>query len=355
MSYSDFKCAGCGTCCIKQNGVKLTLYDLFRLSDFLKMRPTAFFRRYCQISKTSDMNLSFFFEDTSDDRLLYLKTKNGCPFLKENKCIVYDARPMVCRVYPFIFNHLPLAIYRLNTFVTDECCINNVKCDSILIGDLENIIDSDILTGITRDYFKLNKKFDEKTAKEYNDLHLADLKDQSLRNYWKESHDVESKYMEDKAKTDPSLVHGLKAFLNGSYDLHLREVKFLREHGHDVYPIHIIAHLVYKEEDVGKDDSILYFIVREEDYSVIRKELLGKEIDVKVKVLMSNQEYEDFTFSIIPHNKGKTITFFGGIDKKHKAIMKKRSKPGEIIFNFGNIYNNTFTCKGVDIDKWLSS
>jgi len=36
LTYDDFQCIRCGTCCKKQKVVLLTIYDIFRLSDKLK-------------------------------------------------------------------------------------------------------------------------------------------------------------------------------------------------------------------------------------------------------------------------------------------------------------------------------
>lgn len=48
------------------------------------------------------------------------KSKNGkCVFLANNKCIIYEARPLICRFYPFelSLNHIGKYEFR----ATEEC------------------------------------------------------------------------------------------------------------------------------------------------------------------------------------------------------------------------------------------
>lgn len=85
-----FACTGCGECCRARHGkpswVYVTLDERRRLARHLRMRTSAFTRRYC--AKT----LGFY----------HLKAPNhDCLFLDGARCTVYAARPGQCRTFPF--------------------------------------------------------------------------------------------------------------------------------------------------------------------------------------------------------------------------------------------------------------
>lgn len=82
--FNRFDCLTCANCC-KTTGPLFTRADIDRLSRFLKLKPAEFERIYLRIDEEGDW---------------VLKTV-PCPFLQEdNRCFVYDQRPMACREYP---------------------------------------------------------------------------------------------------------------------------------------------------------------------------------------------------------------------------------------------------------------
>lgn len=90
--YQDgirFECQGDGGCCITRGRygyVYLSFNDRRRLAGHLNMSLTEFTAIYTK----------------KIDGLYELKYNNkDCPFLKNNKCDVYDSRPWQCRTWPF--------------------------------------------------------------------------------------------------------------------------------------------------------------------------------------------------------------------------------------------------------------
>ena len=90
--YKDgirFRCQGEGACCIsrgKYGYVYLSFGDRKRLAAHLGLSTTAFTAKYT-------VKEDGFYQLKYDDK--------DCPFLKEQRCEVYAARPWQCRTWPF--------------------------------------------------------------------------------------------------------------------------------------------------------------------------------------------------------------------------------------------------------------
>ena len=84
-----FQCQGEGKCCVsrgKYGYVYLSFNDRRRMAVHFKMTTSEFTARYTE----------------KEDGLYQLKYKDkDCPFLRENRCAVYEARPWQCRTWPF--------------------------------------------------------------------------------------------------------------------------------------------------------------------------------------------------------------------------------------------------------------
>ena len=90
--YKDgikFECQGSGKCCItrgKYEYVYVSFKDRKRLAAYLGISANAFTAKYAR--KT--------------DGLYHIKNLGkNCLFYRENRCMVYDARPWQCRTWPF--------------------------------------------------------------------------------------------------------------------------------------------------------------------------------------------------------------------------------------------------------------
>lgn len=84
---STFACEKCGNCCRISTPITLTIEDPARISISLNMKMKEFIREYAR----------------RDGPLLRLRSRYCAPciFLENNSCKIYEARPTVCRQYPF--------------------------------------------------------------------------------------------------------------------------------------------------------------------------------------------------------------------------------------------------------------
>jgi Fe-S-cluster containining protein len=85
-----FACTQCGKCCTGEPGyVWVSDEEITQMADFLKISLADFRRLYLR---------------RLHNRYLLVEKKSqnhSCVFFKENKCSVYQARPIQCRTYPF--------------------------------------------------------------------------------------------------------------------------------------------------------------------------------------------------------------------------------------------------------------
>jgi len=89
-----FKCTGCGKCCTGSPGyVFVSASDLEALAQHLQMPKEEFLKQY-----THNVDGYFSLIDAADTQ--------ACIFLKEEKCSVYEARPIQCRTFPWWLHNL---------------------------------------------------------------------------------------------------------------------------------------------------------------------------------------------------------------------------------------------------------
>ena len=95
-----FHCQLCGACCRQvEDSIMLEPMDIYLLSRFLRDRGEP-------IEGPEDLLAQYTHPDVLAERLpiFLLNTEgpeNACVFLKDGRCSVYEARPQVCRMYPF--------------------------------------------------------------------------------------------------------------------------------------------------------------------------------------------------------------------------------------------------------------
>ena len=87
----NFKCQeGCNLCCMDHD-IRLSPFDILRLCVKLKIKTNEFLEKYTSFIYDKQFN---------GTASCMLNLKNGCRFLKEGICSIYDARPFLCRMYP---------------------------------------------------------------------------------------------------------------------------------------------------------------------------------------------------------------------------------------------------------------
>lgn len=95
-----FRCECCGRCCRNlENALMLEPLDIFNLSKYLReqgekiLGPEDMLERYAHPELLCDSYPIFQLNTEGEE--------HTCTFLKGGRCSVYEARPQVCRMYPF--------------------------------------------------------------------------------------------------------------------------------------------------------------------------------------------------------------------------------------------------------------
>ncbi|MBW7868469.1 MAG: YkgJ family cysteine cluster protein [Brumimicrobium sp.] len=82
--FQEIDCLACANCCKTTSPIFRDI-DIQRLSKRLHTKPAAFIEKYLRIDEDND----------------YVLQSSPCPFLQaDNKCSVYEDRPLACREYP---------------------------------------------------------------------------------------------------------------------------------------------------------------------------------------------------------------------------------------------------------------
>lgn len=94
-----FRCRLCGNCCRNLEGQLMPeLLDVYRLARYLREQGVVeriedVYSCYTHIEMLEDRYPIFVMNSTGSD--------SACVFLKDGRCGIYEARPRVCRLYPF--------------------------------------------------------------------------------------------------------------------------------------------------------------------------------------------------------------------------------------------------------------
>ena len=117
--HTKFKCNHCGFCCFEiATQINVTLGDIKRLSASLKIPVKDLFWKYIGINPFKDTETKFDYE---------LGLNIPCNFWRNNRCILYNARPLNCRLFPYwILANAPKD--RLKEFFhSDNQCLNDFE------------------------------------------------------------------------------------------------------------------------------------------------------------------------------------------------------------------------------------
>lgn len=89
----SFVCAGCGDCCRQRRDLVLSGYDLYRIARRLRLSPRIVANAFCK-SYIAPKSFLPALRLTPDP-----KTGN-CRFFEGNACVIHEARPLACALYP---------------------------------------------------------------------------------------------------------------------------------------------------------------------------------------------------------------------------------------------------------------
>ena len=88
-----FVCAGCGDCCRHRRDLVLSGYDLYRIARRLRLSPRIVAHAFCREYIAPQSCLPAF--------CLTPDPKTGdCRFFEGNACVIHEARPLACALYP---------------------------------------------------------------------------------------------------------------------------------------------------------------------------------------------------------------------------------------------------------------
>lgn len=98
-----FRCTGCGNCC-KEPLLPLTDNDVRMISEHTGDRPEEFVRWVDKDGIDMDDEPEGFISLRQGKRVMVLRHNKGqgCHYLgSDNRCTIYEGRPLGCRIFPF--------------------------------------------------------------------------------------------------------------------------------------------------------------------------------------------------------------------------------------------------------------
>ncbi len=107
-----FNCLRCGRCCSSGPNVGLTAYDIRRIANFLNVDWRTLKGKYV-VAVVADMVAIPTLRGNLHGECVFLERVDG-----KTSCSIYPARPMRCRLYPF----MPYSPSNNETIYLDTCC-----------------------------------------------------------------------------------------------------------------------------------------------------------------------------------------------------------------------------------------
>lgn len=89
----QFGCTMCGECCINREDILLSPRDIYRMAKELGLSAGSLFLKYCEAYVGQDSRMPVV-------RLNPSGPDRRCPLLKDRKCMVHNAKPTVCAMFP---------------------------------------------------------------------------------------------------------------------------------------------------------------------------------------------------------------------------------------------------------------
>ncbi len=99
----NISCGGCAACC-KEVIAVVTDADIRRICKHTGLEPLKFIKLYSPSQLELPPHQDGWIKMKEGRRMFGLKQPKGkCIFLgKRNRCTIYEARPMICRTFPFV-------------------------------------------------------------------------------------------------------------------------------------------------------------------------------------------------------------------------------------------------------------
>jgi len=156
VDANSCQCKRCGACCRHQDGIIISLNDAQTLARRLRLPLKRFVQRYCRESEVYDVFGHGPFKGIA------IRTKKGvCPFYSDREgCAVNEAKPSVCRLYPFNTIHVTRAALmkmqrRKDGGCYDGCFVFDIDSACIVRPDFEALAAYCIRLETTREYYRL--------------------------------------------------------------------------------------------------------------------------------------------------------------------------------------------------------
>ena len=89
----SFGCTMCGKCCINREDILINPKDVYNIARKLDITPTDVLKEYCDAYIGEDSRMPIV-------RLQPRGIVKRCPFLKELKCSIHEAKPTLCATFP---------------------------------------------------------------------------------------------------------------------------------------------------------------------------------------------------------------------------------------------------------------
>jgi len=173
ISGKDFNCEACGACCRLYSLVDLHITDLVRISEHLGVSPKEFFDRYCKSIKSEEGNYTF-----------AMDIEGGCKFQADDRCTIYKVRSDMCAFYPNSHTCFDLSRVQKKEMKTANpgCAAHKLADDTILVPDLERMVDSRIFYMVKEMYLAIyGGDFDERGILEHHKKGLAQASNPRMR------------------------------------------------------------------------------------------------------------------------------------------------------------------------------
>lgn len=115
--FKKFDCLTCANCC-KTTGPLFTITDINRISKLFKQKPNDFIDTYLRLDEDGD----------------YVLKTTPCAFLQaDNKCFIYEERPIACREYPHTNRKNMKQILKLTVKNSEICPAVKEVIDKIIV------------------------------------------------------------------------------------------------------------------------------------------------------------------------------------------------------------------------------